>query len=218
MTKLPAVAVFFAAAAVLSGCQPQNYYTNCPVEPSWTRGDYYSTSSGWAETYPDDVYVDDSVYVDSSADDVYVDDNTYVDNGHYVDDSSVIVDDGYVDDGYSYQDSTYYDDPGVEEYYPSSSSYYPSSSSSYYFPSSSYNDPGVEEYYPSDSSYYAPSSSYVPSSNSSMYYSPWSRPSVSYPSPTWKNRFIGQQPSMYFYPSGNSNSMPNWQQAYPYYY
>jgi hypothetical protein len=215
MTKLPAVAIFFAAAAVLSGCQPQTYYSNCPIEePYWTRGDYYSYS-GWTETYPDDVYVDDSVYVDSAADDVYVDDNTYVDssyvdNGYYVDDSSVIVDDGYVDDGYSYQDSTFYDDPGVEEYYPSDSSYY-SQSSSYYSPSSSYDDSGVEEYY------FPPSSSYnLPSSSSSTYYSPW--PSVSYPSPSWRNRFVGRQQSMYYYPSNNSISLPNWQPVRPYYY
>jgi len=228
MTKLSAVAAFFAAA-VLSGCQ-SSYYANCPIEEP-----YYSGYSGgaWAETYPaypsDNVYVDDSsvytdtdgsVYVDSSADDVYVDDNSvytdtddsvytdytdtsYIDdsygyyNDYYIDDSYSVTNgyDGYIDDGYIYDDSTGYDDSQVEEYYPSNSSYYYPSSSSYYFPSST----------------------------SSTYYSPWyARPrfqsSLSYPSYSWRNRFIGQQPStMYYYPD-NSISMPSWQSVYPYYY
>ncbi len=168
MTKLPAVAAFFAAA-VLSGCQPAYVYSI--EEPYWT-GDY-SYSGSWVEEVPsEDVYVDDS----------------YVDTGYYTDDSYII------DDGAVYEDSTSYDDSLIEEYYPQ------------------------EEYYPyyqsSDSSYYPPSYS----SGSSTYSSPWyyKPPTVSYPSPSWQNRFIGRrQPStMYYYPDDSTN----WQQTYPYYY
>ncbi len=182
MTKLPAVATFFAAAAILSGCQP--YYNNCPIDDQYWTEEYPSTSSSY---YPST----------SSWETPVVEDGVYVDNS-FSDDSYVM------DDGYVTEDSTV-SDPWTEEYYPSYQtsnrsifSYTPSSSYSYsYTPSSSYSYPSY-------------------SSDDSITYYP---PSVSYPSSSWRNRYLGQRRSspMYYYSPNNSITMPSWQPVYPSY-